>query len=108
MMPPFNPRVKLRMPAILRDWISAVDDQWTWTVQDGRVYENVEIEALEQDHVVLQHSHGSARLLLSDLSEDSLQRLHETSFWLGRQTAFLVVDESAVSTTEKEALFHVA
>jgi hypothetical protein len=71
----------IRVIAGLREWLVAAEDQWTWTTHDGRYYENVVIKAIDGEEVVLQHQFGTSRLLIAELSDESLQRLHDTSLW---------------------------
>ena len=66
----------------LRDWLMAirdaltpVEDQWTWTMADGAVLEEVEVIALEADKVILQHKFGKACVPIDQLSEDSRLKL---------------------------------
>jgi hypothetical protein len=78
----FNHHVSLRTPNVLRNWVTAVDDQWSWTTRDGRIFENVEVEVVEDHDVVLRHQFGTDRVPVEQLTEESLERLHGTSAWL--------------------------
>jgi hypothetical protein len=71
----------IRALAGLREWLGTTEDQWTWTTHDGRCFENVVVEAIDGEEVVLQHQFGTLRLLIAELSDESLQRLRETSLW---------------------------
>jgi hypothetical protein len=71
----------LKLNPRLSDYLTSVEDVWTWVTNDGRSYENAEIEQIEGDEIVLKHRLGISRLMVSDLSDESLQRLYNTSFW---------------------------
>jgi len=63
------------------DFVSVAEDQWTWTTRDGRTFENVELSKIEKGVLFLEHSQGSSRVEVVELSSDSSQRLYKTSFW---------------------------
>jgi hypothetical protein len=65
----------------LRDFVSVVEDQWSWITRSGDFYEDVEVDKILDKEVIIQHRFGSARLLISSLSEESLKRLHRTLVW---------------------------
>ena len=71
----------LKLNPNLRDYLTSVEDDWTWVTNDGRSFENVEIEKIEGNEIVLKHKFGASRLLISTLSDESLHRLCSTSFW---------------------------
>jgi len=55
----------------LRRALLPLEDQWTWTTRDGAVFEEVEVEGIEADHVIFQHKFGKAHIPIVFLSEDS-------------------------------------
>jgi hypothetical protein len=65
----------------LRDYVNSTEDQWAWTTQDGRSFENVEIERIERNVVVFEHNYGRSHLAVAALSDESLQKLLRTSIW---------------------------
>ena len=65
----------------LRDFVSATEDQWAWTTEDGCLYENVEVGGIEGDEIILNHRFGTSRLVIAALSDESRQRLFRTSVW---------------------------
>jgi hypothetical protein len=69
----------------LGDYSRATDDQWTWTTNDGRLYENVEVTGTEGDEVILKHSSGISRVAIVALSIESREKLFRTSFWQHRE-----------------------
>ena len=73
-----------QIAAALHDYFSATDDLWSWTTQDGRTFESVDIESINGEEVIFAHRSGRARLLISELSEESRQNLFRSKLWLSR------------------------
>jgi hypothetical protein len=67
--------------SFLGDFFSVLDDRWTWTTLSGDLYEDAEIEAIEDDLLVLRHRFGMAHVPLEELSDASRQLLLRTPQW---------------------------
>jgi hypothetical protein len=77
-------------------WV--VEDQWSWTTNDGRSYENVAVQEIVDDEVIFQHQFGTARLSIIELSMESMERLRGTAHWAVQgQNAEAAVERVAVS-----------
>jgi hypothetical protein len=77
-------RHRRQIAITLRDYFSATDDLWSWTTQDGRTFESVVPESTDGQAVIVAHRSGRARLLISELSEESRQNLFRSKLWLSR------------------------
>jgi hypothetical protein len=73
-----------QMRAALRDYLSATDDMWSWTTQDGRTFDAVVPESINGEEVVFSHRFGRARLMISELSEESRLYLFRSKLWRSR------------------------
>ena len=54
-------------------------DHWTWKTTDGKTYQDVKIEKLDEDYVTIIHSTGGAHILISTLPDDLQKQLNDYS-----------------------------
>lgn len=59
----------------LRQALVPCEDQWTWTTQQGREYENVDVEDIEANALVIRHKLGRDRVPIVFLSKASRSKL---------------------------------
>ncbi|HEY0258123.1 MAG TPA: hypothetical protein VGC39_11815 [Candidatus Methylacidiphilales bacterium] len=52
-------------------------DHWTWTTTDGKTYQEVKIEKIEDDYVTIIHADGGARLPISTLPDDVQKKVND-------------------------------
>jgi hypothetical protein len=66
----------------IRHALLPLEDQWTWTTQDGETFEDVDVDRIEAGEVFFRHKFGSAHIPIAQLSYDSRLKLER-----GFQTA---------------------
>jgi hypothetical protein len=59
----------------LKEAFAPMEDQWTWTTQDGKMFEDVDVETVQNGDVIFRHKFGKTRLPIATLSEDSRKTL---------------------------------
>jgi hypothetical protein len=59
----------------LQQALAICDDYWTWTTQNGDVYEDVDLLTLSRDEVTFRHKYGVSSVARADLAEHVQQSL---------------------------------
>jgi hypothetical protein len=70
-----------QVSAFIKDLTSVGEDCWTWTTQAGEIFEDAEVDKIENDHLVLKHRFGVVHLSVEELSEKSRHLLLTTPQW---------------------------
>ncbi len=71
-LPPQRPKGFLGK---LREALTPIEDQWTFTTESGETFEEVDVLAVEGEEVVFRHRFGEVRMPIAQLNEDSRHRL---------------------------------
>ena len=69
--------------AAVRNALTPMEDEWTWTTREGACYEHATVVSIESGEVILRHSLGKTRVPLSAFSDESrrqLERMHGVPF----------------------------
>ena len=73
----------VEVAAAIRNALTPMEDEWTWTTREGACYEQATVVSIESGEIILRHSLGEARVPVSALSDESrrqLERMHGVPF----------------------------
>jgi hypothetical protein len=72
-----HPSILWNFIANLREALTPIEDQWTWTTVDGSLFEDVQVDDVEGNEVLFHHKFGEARLPIALLSDESRMKLEQ-------------------------------
>jgi hypothetical protein len=74
----FGPR---RLWEFAKDFVTIGEDHWSWTTCSGDLFEDAELELIEDGELVLRHRYGVVRLAIAELTAHSRRLLASTQMW---------------------------